>query len=89
MSFPSLIAIYFVVWWIVLFAVLPWGMRSQDDEGDVVLGTVSSAPANPRLVRKAIITSIVAAIVTAGIWYLVVYLGYDVERLADEFGVGR
>lgn len=89
MSFPSLIAVYFVVWWIVLFAVLPWGMKTQDEEGEVVLGTTPSAPSNPRLVRKAVITSIVAAIVTAGIWYAVVYLGYDVERLADEFGVRR
>ena len=28
----------------VLFAVLPFGHRSQDDAGDITLGTVSSAP---------------------------------------------
>mgnify|MGYP000462913743 CR=1 FL=1 len=85
MAWVSIIAIYFVVWWIVLFAVLPWGMRTQEEEGEVVLGTTESAPANPRLVRKAILTSIVAAIVTFGIWFLVDYLGYGVEELADFF----
>jgi predicted secreted protein len=85
MSVASLIAVYFVVWWIVLFAVLPWGTRTQDDEGEVVLGTPSSAPSEPRLIRKAIATSIVAAVVTFGIWYLVDYSGYDVEAIADFF----
>ena len=56
MNLVSIIAVYFVVWWIVLFAVLPWGMRTQEEEGEVVLGTDRSAPANPRLLRKAIIT---------------------------------
>lgn len=83
MPIGSIIAIYFVVWWIVLFAVLPWGMRSQEEEGEVVLGTERSAPANPRLVRKAIITSVVAAIVTFFIWGLFGYLGLGVTDIAN------
>lgn len=85
MSIVSIIAIFFVVWWIVLFAVLPWGMRTQDDEGEVILGTVSSAPHNPRMLRKAIATTIVATIVTAIIWYVVDQLGFGVEGIADYF----
>ena len=52
MPIGSIIAIYFVVWWIVLFAVLPWGVRTQEEEGEVVLGTDPSAPANPRSVAQ-------------------------------------
>ncbi len=37
-------AVFFIIWWIVLFAMLPLGLRTQDDEDDVTLGTVSSAP---------------------------------------------
>lgn len=85
MSTGSIVAVYFVVWWIVLFAVLPWGTRTQEDEGEVTLGTPSSAPANPMLVRKAIATTIVAAVVTFGIWFLVDYQGYGVEAIADFF----
>lgn len=83
MPWGSILAIYFVVWWIVLFAVLPWGMRTQEEEGEVILGTEPSAPANPRLVRKAIVTSIVAAIVTFLIWALFGYLGIGVKEIAD------
>lgn len=83
MPVGSIIAIYFVVWWIVLFAVLPWGARSQQEEGEIVLGTDPGAPANPRLVHKAIVTSIVAAVVTFFIWGLFGYLGIGVTDIAD------
>ena len=83
MPWGSVLAVYFVVWWIVLFAVLPWGMRTQEEEGEVILGTDASAPANPRLVHKAIVTSIVAAIVTGLIWMLFGYLGIGVKEIAD------
>ncbi len=83
MPWGSILAVYFVVWWIVLFAVLPWGMRTQQEEGEVILGTEPSAPANPRLVRKAIITSIVAAIVTFLIWGLFGHYGIGVKEIAD------
>ena len=39
MSLVTAIAIYFIIWWTVLFAVLPWGVRSQDETGTVAKGT--------------------------------------------------
>jgi len=62
MQIYSLIAIYFVIWWLVIFMILPFGIRTQAEEGDVTLGTTPSAPSRPMLLRKAIITSIVSAI---------------------------
>ena len=64
-SIASAIAIYFVMWWVVLFAVLPFGVRTQDEDENVILGTTSSAPSNPRLGRKAIQTTIIATILFA------------------------
>lgn len=37
------IAVYFVIWWVTLFAVLPFGVKTQDEEGETLLGTVGSA----------------------------------------------
>ena len=37
-------AVYFIVWWLTLFAVLPIGLRTQAEDNEVVLGTVPSAP---------------------------------------------
>ena len=89
MRIGTLIAIYFVVWWTLLFAVLPWGMRSQEEEGEVTVGTPASAPANPRLVRKAIWTTIVSAIVVAIFWLAAAAFGLSLERLIDLFGMSR
>jgi len=83
MSWVSLIAIYFVTWWIVLFTVLPFGIRTQDEEGEVTLGTTASAPVKPMLVRKAIVTSIVAALLVLGFWYLYAVLGWNAEALGN------
>ena len=56
-------ALYFVVWWIGLFAVLPFGVRSQAEEEDVVAGSEPGAPSAPALREKAIWTSLLAAVV--------------------------
>ena len=57
------VAIYFVIWWTVLFAVLPIGMRSQVDEGEVVLGTAHSAPARFRFWRLVAVNTLAASAV--------------------------
>jgi predicted secreted protein len=71
MSLTLGLALYFLIWWVVLFAVLPLGVRTQAEEGNIVPGTPESAPVKPRLVRVAIITTIVAGIVFAGLWVVV------------------
>lgn len=70
------LALYFVIWWITLFAVLPFGIRSQHETGDVVAGTEPGAPVLPGLLKKAVITSLIAAVIFAGVWY--VWVTYDI-----------
>ena len=48
-----MLAIYFIMWWLVFFAVLPWGIRSQHEHGDIVPGTDPGAPAVHGLKVKA------------------------------------
>jgi predicted secreted protein len=67
----SVLAIYFIVWWTVLFAILPFGVRSQAEAGDVDPGTDPGAPTRPFLMRKVVATTLVAAIVTFGLFYIV------------------
>ncbi len=59
------LAIYFVVWWITLFAVLPLGVKSQEEGGSVTEGTDPGAPTAPMMWKKAAITSVVALPVSA------------------------
>lgn len=64
------LAVYFVIWWTVLFAVLPFGVRSQAESGEVEKGTDPGAPVLPGLAKKAMATTILAGIVFGIVWYV-------------------
>jgi len=63
MAVATAIAIYFLIWWIMLFAVLPWGVRAQGEEG--APGTDPGAPIVPRLRAKLLWTTIASGVVWA------------------------
>lgn len=69
MGWVTGISVYVVVWWVVLFAVLPWGVRTPDAPEP---GMADSAPVRPRILLKFAVTSLVAGIVWLGIYGLVV-----------------
>ena len=62
-------AMYIMIWWVVLFVVLPFGTRPVA-KADADTGW-RGAPDRPRMWRKVLITTIVAAIVW-GAFYLVI-----------------
>ncbi len=64
---PMAVAIYFVMWWIVLFAVLPFGVRSQEEGGAVVPGTERGAPMAPLILLKALWTTGISAALFIGL----------------------
>ncbi len=68
MSLPFAIALYFVIWWTLLFAVLPIGVRSQIEADSVVPGSEGAAPERPMMLMKVAITSVLAAIVLAALY---------------------
>lgn len=81
MSWFSVAAIYFVLWWVILFATLPLGLRTQDEEGEVTLGTIASAPRTPRVWRSMLLTTLITTVVV-GIYYVVtVVFGYSFEDI--------
>jgi len=78
MSWVSLGAVYIVVWWMVLFMVLPFGVqRVENPEA----GHDRGAPEKPRLVIKAAVTSAIAAVVTGVVWAIIVYELIDFRGL--------
>lgn len=89
MSVGAVIAIYFVVWWVTLFAVLPWGVRPQAETRDVAPGTDPGAPARPWLMRKALATTVLAAVITAGIVYVVASGVLRLEDFPMPFDTGN
>ncbi len=63
-------AIYGIVWFLTLFMVLPFGVVSQEEAGDVVPGSARSAPVRPRMLRKILITTLVSAMFYLGVYWL-------------------
>ncbi len=62
MSIGSSVAIYFVIWWTTLFVVLPFGIRSQLEAGEVSPGSDPGAPAVTRILTIVLVNSAVAAV---------------------------
>ena len=87
MSLATAIAVYFVLWWVVLFAVLPWGVHSQEESGEVAPGTDPGAPTVPALWRKLLWTTIVSGIIFAFGALLFHYRIVTLEKLAGWLGV--
>ncbi|MEL6437368.1 MAG: DUF1467 family protein [Pseudomonadota bacterium] len=88
MSLLSAFAIYFIIWWVTLFAILPLGVRSQAEESDVILGTETGAPIRPQLGRKALLTTLVASIVFAIFYWVTIVQGWgvdDIPRIVPDF----
>ena len=81
MAVSTALAIYFIVWWLVLFAVLPWGVRSQHESGAMAPGTDPGAPAIHRVWSKFVWTTVVATIIFAILYGLYVYDLIPIEFL--------
>jgi predicted secreted protein len=61
-SLGTSIAIYFVIWWVALFAVLPFRVKSQVEAGEIEVGSDPGAPHQVHLLWYALVTSGVATI---------------------------
>lgn len=68
MSWFTGVMTYVIVWWMVLFAILPWGNRPPEKPE---AGHASSAPAKPRLLVKFGVTTIVATMVFLAVYWLI------------------
>lgn len=87
MSLISIAAIYFILWWVVLFAMLPFGVKTQDEDGEVTLGTVASAPRGPHMLRAFIRTTLVSAVIFVMFYVAVVHYGFsfdDIPRIGPS-----
>jgi predicted secreted protein len=66
------VLVYCMVWVVVLLTVLPWGVRTPDAPG---AGHEPGAPERPLLLKKFIVTTLIAAALW-GVIYLVIDRGW-------------
>ena len=86
-TISTALAIYFVIWWLVLFVTLPFGVRSQHEDGEGAPGTDPGAPILARMGRKLLWTTLISGVIFAiAMWAY--YRGYfNIERLSKLMGL--
>ena len=72
MTWFSAALVFVVVWWLVFFMSLPIGARSYHEAGENVdVGNAPSAPMRPRIWMKAGISTLIAVVLTIGVYFLI------------------
>ncbi len=74
------IVAFTLIWWTLLFCVLPWGNRPSDE---LVPGQASSAPHKPNLLKKFIITTALSAVIWLVINGLIAHNAIDFYGMAE------
>lgn len=77
------LAVYFVLWWLTLLLVLPFGVRTQAEDGEVVEGSTESAPSNYRAKRVLIINTCITSVIFGVFCYFTLVLGWDAHDLIE------
>jgi predicted secreted protein len=85
MSWITAIAYYALFWWLTLFAVLSIGLRTQDDEGEVVPGTPSSAPAKGGLWKRLLLNTVISGVVFGCWYYATQVMGIGIDSMPRFF----
>jgi predicted secreted protein len=83
----TILAIYFIMWWLVFFTVLPWGIRSQEEHADVVRGTDPGAPKVHGLKIKLVWTTVLATAVFAAFYWAFVTKVVAFDDLVTLWGL--
>ncbi|MEQ1939145.1 DUF1467 family protein [Mesorhizobium sp. CN5-321] len=87
MNWLVYVATFFISWWFFLFMVLPFGLKTQDEEDDVTLGTVASAPRGPHMLRAVLWTTLITLLFVAAMYWLFEVYGFafdDLPRIVPD-----
>lgn len=69
MTVANLIVVYLVCWWLVLFMVLPWGVKGHHETGeDYEAGIELGSPVKANIGRKMLITTAITTVIWGIFW---------------------
>jgi predicted secreted protein len=76
------VAIYFIIWWTVLFAMLPIGVRTSEEAGEKTMpGNAESAPHMPNLLPKMVATTVVSSIIFVALYAIIVHRVITLDQI--------
>lgn len=65
MAITSGLVLFAVIWFLTFLVIIPIRIETQGDKGEIVPGTHAGAPENHYLKQKAVITTVVSALLWA------------------------
>jgi len=76
------VALYFIIWWTVLFAMLPIGVRTSEEAGEKTMpGNAESAPHMPNLLPKMVATTVVSSIIFVALYAIIVHRMITLDQI--------
>lgn len=89
MNLYAIFAIYFLMWVVCAFVMLPFGIRTPDETGEVMLkGQADSAPSNFSPGRVALRATILASILF-GLYYANYVQGWVTADMLPKYSGSR
>jgi len=73
MSLPVAFGVYFICWWLVLFALLPLGAHAPGEGEEITPGNADSAPVTPHILRKFVAATLISAVLFAIVYAVIAY----------------
>ena len=77
MDIITTVFVFVLIWWLVIFTVLPWGNAAHEKPE---VGHAASAPANPRILKKLLWTTIISVLITAALSLTVYLTGFSLHH---------
>ncbi len=72
MGLTGSIIVYVLIWWVIFFSVLPFGVQSNKEVfKEKIEGIDPGAPKNPKIAKKFLITTLITSLIFLVIYYLV------------------
>lgn len=81
MSVISALVLFWMIWFLALMCIIPIGLKTQGEVGEIIAGTPASAPVNPMILRKALWTTVVTFAVWLPVCAFIIWGGVTVRDI--------
>ena len=80
----SAFVVFLIIWWCVLFGILPIGVRGQVEDGKVVKGSEPGAPTKANMMWKVKVTTAIALVLWVIVCSIIIFELIDLEWLIGD-----
>ena len=84
MSITGSIVVFIILWWLILFMILPRNINSQQEKGRIIEGTDPGAPSNPNIFKKLVLTTAIASLLFAIIFVLTYFNILNIREILSK-----